>query len=188
MDEFSCYTLSDKSLGYIFILISSFQFLLETKLLFYSFSNVSRFDQLYEFCLFHHPFLFRIPSESNSYQQWFRSMFHNSLSNSDSDNVISTSTTTSTPTSINSMLPPSIVNITIDIHENDRSNTQLQQNKETELLNETCCICLEKFGEQTIDSNVKEIVQLSCQHIIHKDCIQKWIQFKEQCPLCRSIV
>jgi hypothetical protein len=43
-----------------------------------------------------------------------------------------------------------------------------------------CSICLESYQERD------KIVQLTCNHIFHKDCIREWLQNKQNnCPLCR---
>ena len=45
---------------------------------------------------------------------------------------------------------------------------------------EECSICLESYQERD------KIVQLTCNHIFHKDCIREWLQIKQNnCPLCR---
>lgn len=45
---------------------------------------------------------------------------------------------------------------------------------------EECSICLESYQEKD------KIVQLTCNHIFHKDCIGEWLQNKQNnCPLCR---
>jgi len=45
---------------------------------------------------------------------------------------------------------------------------------------EECSICLESYQEKD------KIVQLTCTHIFHKDCIREWLQNKQNnCPLCR---
>jgi hypothetical protein len=40
----------------------------------------------------------------------------------------------------------------------------------------TCCICL--------DADCDYLTQ--CNHFFHKECLEKWIQQKEKCPLCNS--
>ena len=45
---------------------------------------------------------------------------------------------------------------------------------------EECSICLEPYQERD------KIVQLTCNHIFHNDCIREWLQNKQNnCPLCR---
>ncbi len=43
-----------------------------------------------------------------------------------------------------------------------------------------CGICMEQLLE-----NDKYITQ--CNHIFHKECINKWLQIKDNCPYCRTI-
>ena len=56
-------------------------------------------------------------------------------------------------------------------------------NLENNYSKEECSICIEKL-------NGKEIVKLSCNHIFHKDCIEKYILINNEksfkCPLCRE--
>lgn len=33
-----------------------------------------------------------------------------------------------------------------------------------------------------------DIEVLSCGHMFHAKCIQKWIKYKRSCPICRCIV
>ena len=44
-----------------------------------------------------------------------------------------------------------------------------------------CCICCD------ILKDVDEIRILSCKHIYHKECIEKWFKEKKICPYCRRI-
>ena len=41
-----------------------------------------------------------------------------------------------------------------------------------------CDICL--------TNEVKSLSQLNCNHLFHSDCINKWLQQKDTCPLCRA--
>ena len=43
-----------------------------------------------------------------------------------------------------------------------------------------CSICLEDIKEDQL--------QLKCQHIFHKNCIEPWLAFHDTCPLDRSYV
>ena len=47
------------------------------------------------------------------------------------------------------------------------------------LSNYECCICL--------DNNKKDLIILKCNHIYHKDCIDKWFDKENSCPLCRKM-
>jgi hypothetical protein len=42
-----------------------------------------------------------------------------------------------------------------------------------------CSICFEEIKE-----NEKKIIK--CNHIFHKECIDKWFKRSHQCPLCRN--
>jgi len=46
--------------------------------------------------------------------------------------------------------------------------------------NETCLICLTK-----ITSNQNLLSCNQCNKVLHKNCIQKWLDYKEECPYCR---
>ena len=43
-----------------------------------------------------------------------------------------------------------------------------------------CSICLFEY-----DKNNKIVKLNKCNHIFHKDCINKWIGIKNTCPMCR---
>lgn len=45
---------------------------------------------------------------------------------------------------------------------------------------EDCAVCLSKIGEG------EEVRVLRCDHIFHRDCLDKWVGFRNPtCPLCR---
>jgi hypothetical protein len=43
---------------------------------------------------------------------------------------------------------------------------------------EDCAICYETLKDS-------DVIKLKCDHIFHKDCIEKWIEKSGTCPLCR---
>ena len=43
-----------------------------------------------------------------------------------------------------------------------------------------CPICLEEFNEN------ETVIELSCKHTFHKDCIKKWFENNHSCPTCRK--
>lgn len=45
-----------------------------------------------------------------------------------------------------------------------------------------CIICLDTFIKDEI------VITLSCSHIFHSPCLEKWISQSTTCPLCRSII
>jgi hypothetical protein len=54
------------------------------------------------------------------------------------------------------------------------------ENKFKNILNEPCPICLEKLDKPLLEPN--------CQNIFCGSCIFKWIEKKNNCPLCRNVV
>ena len=59
----------------------------------------------------------------------------------------------------------------------------IYKNHQTEFKNyKECVICLEDM------KNDEELILISCSHIYHKECIQKWFQKNNICPLCDFIV
>lgn len=54
-------------------------------------------------------------------------------------------------------------------------------NYEPTTLESECAVCLCKVQEED------EIEMLRCGHMYHKDCLDKWVGFKNHtCPLCRE--
>ena len=43
-----------------------------------------------------------------------------------------------------------------------------------------CCICLNDFDDDC------EISILTCNHILHKNCMIEWGKYKQSCPVCRE--
>ena len=47
-----------------------------------------------------------------------------------------------------------------------------------------CVICIDN-----IDITDSDTTQIDCNHIFHKDCIDKWLNINKKCPVCiRNIV
>ena len=46
--------------------------------------------------------------------------------------------------------------------------------------NKGCCICLQDF------KNKESAIYLPCFHLFHRKCIAKWLETKEECPLCKN--
>lgn len=70
----------------------------------------------------------------------------------------------------------------------EQIETLMQQRKEYRLVEEErenvgtmCPICYEEFEGRSICINL-----IYCGHIFHDDCLEKWIESKVTCPVCRS--
>jgi hypothetical protein len=51
----------------------------------------------------------------------------------------------------------------------------------TENLKETCAICIDNYETNNVAR------RLRCMHYFHKNCIDRWLQDKNICPLCKHI-
>jgi hypothetical protein len=51
-----------------------------------------------------------------------------------------------------------------------------------EFENDTCSICLDDLYS---DENQDEIIQIKCNHMFHKKCLDEWILQQRNCPLCK---
>jgi hypothetical protein len=45
-----------------------------------------------------------------------------------------------------------------------------------------CCFCLEEYDTDMV------IVNTPCNHMMHKDCLGRWLQTSHYCPICRADV
>jgi len=53
--------------------------------------------------------------------------------------------------------------------------------------NDHCKLCLEsyKVGDVVARSKYSKLIKGGCPHWFHKDCILKWLEEYDECPLCR---
>ena len=79
-----------------------------------------------------------------------------------------------------------IASLIKDYVNDDESNSQddnviqieILEQKKDDLINFTkCTICLQ--------SNKEDIIKLTCGHLFHKDCLEKWMNYDTICPICR---
>jgi Ring finger domain len=47
---------------------------------------------------------------------------------------------------------------------------------------QVCCICLAKYADND------ELLELTCAHCFHKECVDKWLKINALCPLCKAEV
>ena len=80
----------------------------------------------------------------------------------------------------------------IDQEKIDKEKKQLMKLKDflnrlktrTDIINETCVICLEEMTKNQIDK--KSVKTLPCRHSFHNECIETWMTTKKECPLCKA--
>ena len=80
----------------------------------------------------------------------------------------------------------------VDLEKIDKEKKQLMKLKEflkrlktrTDIINETCVICLEEMTKNQIDK--KSVKTLPCRHSFHSECIEAWMRTKKECPLCKA--
>ena len=65
------------------------------------------------------------------------------------------------------------------INDLNQLSSQKYQTLDFETYQQSCMICLNDFDSNDIIRN------LSCSHIYHKNCIDKWFMIKFICPMCR---
>lgn len=62
---------------------------------------------------------------------------------------------------------------------------KLKNNQKSEIkqfIKPTCSICLEEIEK-------KDAIKVKvCGHIFHKDCISEWVEIRNNCPMCRSVI
>ena len=100
-----------------------------------------------------------------------------------------------------------VVNRSISL-DNDKNLKRIidflkKQKSNKKILTDNCAICLEEFkvnqnnkneeNDMEDSSNTvrkieenKDILTLECGHQFHNDCISKWMERKNECPLCRQ--
>ena len=67
-------------------------------------------------------------------------------------------------------------------NENQILNMSSVKFKNVKTKDNTCTICCTEF------ENDDSVILLNCNHIFHKECINEWIHYKAECPLCKTSV
>lgn len=67
-------------------------------------------------------------------------------------------------------------------NENQTLNMSSVKFKNVKTKDNICTICCTQF------ENDDSIILLNCNHIFHKECINEWIHYKAECPLCKTSV
>lgn len=67
-------------------------------------------------------------------------------------------------------------------NENQILNMSSVKFKNVKTKDNNCTICCTQF------ENNDSVILLNCNHIFHKECINEWIHYKAECPLCKTSV
>lgn len=72
-----------------------------------------------------------------------------------------------------------LLNAISDFYRTQQISLKYKKYSENTFINDTCAICLEKFTNNDLISDIR------CKHAFHKKCINTWIKEKNNCPLCK---
>lgn len=61
------------------------------------------------------------------------------------------------------------------------NNIELVGQWEWKQYNTECVICLSKIEEDDLN-----IINGKCLHAFHKECLNKWLEKKNKCPICKD--
>lgn len=73
--------------------------------------------------------------------------------------------------------PPADKNVVLNLKE-----IVVDEKNEKEMNEKECSICQENFKAKEIGKELK------CNHLYHKDCIERWLKMHSTCPCCRGAV
>lgn len=74
--------------------------------------------------------------------------------------------------------------VKVTLSDDEFNQLDIVSNKEV-IEGKQCNICLEDLKEDEL--NDKELIQLKCNHVYHKDCIKEWLTKQStKCPSCRN--
>lgn len=73
--------------------------------------------------------------------------------------------------------PPADKNVVLNLKE-----IVVDEKNEKQMNEKECTICQENFKAKEIGKELK------CNHLYHKDCIERWLKMHSTCPCCRSVM
>ena len=62
--------------------------------------------------------------------------------------------------------------------------------KEGDVHADTCIICFDSFKNKNEQGEDRSVAELNCanKHIFHVDCLSKWLEVNQICPICRETI
>ena len=64
----------------------------------------------------------------------------------------------------------------------EQLNGTNQTEDDSEVSNTVCAVCCDEFNTE------EEVRVLPCLHFYHRECIDQWLMYHRQCPICKHIV
>lgn len=81
---------------------------------------------------------------------------------------------------------PWFMDIVVDPISNSKIMETLRRVKIEEIeRDQTCVICLEEMGKEEEINAIILILQMPCLHVFHEECIKRWLNKRQHCPICR---
>ena len=65
--------------------------------------------------------------------------------------------------------------VKININSIDINDKNMEQ-----FSDKNCSICKDQFEKGN------KVIILKCEHVLHSDCIEEWVKYKSECPVCRE--
>ncbi|KAE8987632.1 hypothetical protein PF005_g7597 [Phytophthora fragariae] len=64
----------------------------------------------------------------------------------------------------------------------ERHEDENQTEEDGEVNNTVCAVCCDEFEAE------EEVRALPCLHFYHRECIDQWLMYHRQCPICKHVV
>ena len=64
----------------------------------------------------------------------------------------------------------------------EQLNGTNQTEDDSEVSNTVCAVCCDEFNTE------EEVRVLPCLHFYHRECIDQWLMYHRQCPICKHVV
>ncbi|POM59951.1 RING Finger Ubiquitin ligase [Phytophthora palmivora] len=64
----------------------------------------------------------------------------------------------------------------------ERHDNENQADEDGDVNNTVCAVCCDEFEAE------EEVRALPCLHFYHRECIDQWLMYHRQCPICKHVV